>query len=106
MKRQHKYQSESEILKKIDAAHRKLKKLSMAAQAHLDMEELTRGADLKECREHKEEADALLGKIKRLRETRLPKLQNLLAEFRTIPLGEVGNVAGLNEQQVVLRSKA
>lgn len=105
-KRQKKWNSEAEILKAIDSAHRKLERMRKAAQLQLDCEELYRGCDATESRNAKEMADQLLGKIKRLQETRLPKLGQLLSEFRTIPLGEINGVEGLKENQVVLQNKA
>jgi len=104
-KRQHKFQSEAELLKAIDRAHRKIDKLLSLAQIEPDSEALARGCDTTACRLAREQADLLLGKIKRLRETRLVKLGNALAAIRTIPIGEDNGISGLNETQVVLESK-
>jgi hypothetical protein len=104
MKRQFKFKTEADVLKQIDAAHRKIKRLEMAAQTHLDLADLARGADLKESCEHDDEATLLLGKIDRLKNTRLKRLGSTLAALRTIPLGETAGVAGLNEAQVVLEN--
>jgi len=94
-----KYTTEASILKDIDKAHAKIKKLEAFAQTHLDMEELLRGSDVATptARKHQEEADMLLGKIKRLRETRLVRLGKTLAMFRTKPL--------VGDETVVLQYK-
>jgi hypothetical protein len=81
-----KYLTEESILKDIDLAHRKIQKLEKFAQTNLDLEELLRGSNVSDARKHQEEADGLLGRIKRLRETRLVRLGKTLAMFRTKPL--------------------
>jgi len=105
MKRQRKWKSREEIEKAIDASHRKIVKFKKAAQTALDAEELFKGCDAQSCRLAREEADKYLGRISRLERTRLPKLQRLLSDFLTIPLGEKNGVAGLNETAVVLINK-
>jgi len=110
MKRQRKWKSREEIEKAIDAAHRKIIRFKKVAQAALDAEELLlskEGAelDVAALRLARSEADKYLGRISRIETTRLPKLQRLLAEFLTIPLGEKAGVAGLSENQVVLQNK-
>jgi hypothetical protein len=105
MKRQKKWKSREEIEKAIDAAYRKIARFKKVAQTAIDAEELFRGCDLVSERKAKEEADKYLGKISRLERTRLPKLQRLLSDFLTIPLGEKNGVEGLSETAVVLINK-
>ena len=105
MKRQRRWKTEAEILKAIDAVYRKITRLSFQAQTHLDVELLLSGCDEVSSKRAAEEADVLLGKIKRLKETRLPKLQRLLAEMRTPTLGEKNGVEGLNAVECVLQNK-
>lgn len=102
-KRQHHWLSSAEIEKAIDRAYRKRDKLRVQAQTMLDMEELLKGCDEVASKNAACEADKLLGKISRLENTRLKKLQRLLAEFRTIPLGAANGVEGLKEESVVLQ---
>jgi len=95
-KRQRHWGSAAEIEKAIDASLRKRDKLRAQAQCALDAESLFEGCDEVSYRKAGEEADKLLGKIKRLENTRLKKLQNLLAAFNTQPLSEANGVEGLN----------
>ena len=92
-----KYLTEASIIKDIDKAHAKIKKLSMQAQTALDTEELLRGGNVSACRKAQEQADLLLGKIKRLKETRLVRLGKTLAMFKTKPL--------VGDDTVVLQTK-
>lgn len=104
-KRQKRWRTEAEILKAIDAVYRKIGRYSMFAQTQLDLESLAKDCDIVACKNHREKADQFLGKIKRLKETRLPKLQLLLAEMRTPALGEKNGVEGLNAVECVLQNK-
>lgn len=98
-KRQKKYRQRTEILKDIAAAERKHARLLSKAQAALDAEEFYKMTDnTVERTKHREEADKLLGKAKRLHETRMRKLGATLAAFDTKPL----QVDGLNVEQAVL----
>lgn len=105
MKRQKKYHTEDDVLKDITKCERKIVRLGRKAQDELNLEEMEKGCDLRLDREHGELADRLLGKIKRLRETRIVRLGRTLAEMRTIPLGATNGVAGLMETQTVLQGK-
>jgi len=81
------YTSRESILKDIDAAHRKTAKAKKVAQEHLDSDELLSGTDnASELRECRDAADKQFRKIKRLETVRLPKLDEKLAEFDTIPI--------------------
>jgi hypothetical protein len=79
------YTSREQIIKDIDGACEKVKKALKVAQEHLDQEELLTGATEKveELRRHREAADFQFRKIKRLKEVRLIKLKERLAEFDT-----------------------
>ena len=93
------YTSEAMVLADIDKVHKQIDKLKKKAQQELDSEELYKGTDnLSELRKHREEADRLLGKIDRLKNTRLKRLGKTLAEFRTLALP----VEGLDRSDVVL----
>jgi len=81
------YKSREQIIKDIDAAHRKIAKAKTVAQEHLDAEELLCGTDnAAELRECRNAADKQFRKIKRLEMVRLPKLGEKLAEWDTIQL--------------------
>ena len=78
------YTTREQILKDIDRAHAKVKKLEAQAQEQLDAESLLAGTDaVAEKRKHGEAADKLLRKIKYQKERRLPKLGAKLAEMDT-----------------------
>jgi hypothetical protein len=97
------YKSRDKIIRAIDVANKRREKLKVKAQEALDEEELLRGTDaVAEHRKAKELADKHLRAVKRLEDRRLPKLQRVLAEFDTIPLGEAANVEGLTETGVAL----
>lgn len=98
-KRQKKYLTEESILKDIDATHRKLKHTrdraaALQSEAELCAEKVTRDKLL-------DSAVRLWKKAERLENTRLPKLGDVLARFRTIPFP----VEGLYNPQVVLEAK-
>jgi hypothetical protein len=103
VKKQRHWKSAAEIEKAIDSSFRKRDKLRMCAQTHLDMEALFKDVDSVIANAAAEQADILLGKINRLENTRLKKLQRLLAEFKTVPLGAANGVEGLKEESVVLQ---
>lgn len=98
-KRQKIYRSREQILKDIDAAHRKIKRLEIRAQTEINAEKECLRQENNQYVGHRHEADRLLGKISRLRNTRLKKLGATLAEFDTTPL----QVEGLNVEQSVLQ---
>lgn len=93
------YTSAAEIEKDIARVHRKIKKLENKAQEELDSESLYRGVDVAECRKHEDAATELLGKIKRLKDTRLKRLGNTLSNFKTKPLG----LEGIGEDVILNR---
>lgn len=96
---QKKYTSREMILRDIAAAERKHKRLLAAAQIELDAEKFYEGTEnIVDKKNHRDEADRLLGKAKRLKETRLRKLGLSFAAFDTQPLP----VAGLDLEQTVL----
>ena len=81
------YTHRDQILKDIASAHKKIEKAKVLCQDHLDSEKLLEGTDsVVEMRTHREAADKLLRKIKRLQEVRLKKLGEKLAEMDTAPL--------------------
>jgi hypothetical protein len=72
------------LLKQIDRAHKKIKKLEASAQEWLDEEKLYEGTPmLVERRAAAEKADGFFKKIKYQKERRLKKLGEKLAEIRT-----------------------
>lgn len=84
------YKSRDQILKDINAAHRKIAKAKLVAQGFLDEEELLTGTmNLVDMRAAREAADKQFRKIKRLETVRLPKLGAKLAEMDTMPLENV-----------------
>lgn len=94
--------SREQILRKIDLANARIKKLKTLAQDALDSEQLFLGSDVNETRKFREEADKHFRAIKRLEKVRLAKLGRALAEFDTVPLGENQLVAGLDDSRVTL----
>lgn len=81
------YTSTLQIERDIDKAYAKISKAKKSAQEHLDAEALYIGSTkLDEIRFHREAADKLLRKIKRLETVRLPKLKEKLQEMNTIAL--------------------
>lgn len=99
MKRQKKYTSREMILKGIDAAHRKIKRLRKQA------DELTASALLYaemgnevKAKAAREDSEKLWEQSNRVENKRLKKLGATLAAFDTVPLG----IEGLNQEQVVL----
>jgi hypothetical protein len=107
MKRQKKYTSEEMILKDIDRAKKKQLALRIKSDALDSAAEFYRTLDTDESRvdykKNRNEAIFLFNKAARL-ETRLIKLGRVLSEFRTIPLGERLNVAGLTDNRAVLQN--
>lgn len=103
MKRQRKYTSREMIVRDIDAAHRKMKRLRAAAQDAAETAELaaTMGNDV-QCRNSRDESDRLWLKSNRIENTRLRKLGATLAMWDTAPLG----VEGLSAEQVTLQKIA
>jgi len=81
------YKTRDQILKDIDSANRKIAKAKVVAQEHLDAESFLIGTtDLTGLRQHREAADKQFRKIKRLKNVRLKKLGDKLAEMDTIPI--------------------
>lgn len=93
------YTSREMVLKDIDKAHRKIKRLKAQTQTILDAVEFLNVEDAVERKNLNESADELLAKISRIENTRLVKLGKTLAMFDTIPLG----AEGLNQQDVCLQ---
>lgn len=82
-----KYKDAQQIERDIDKAYKKIESAKKSAQDHLDTEALPIGTTaLDELRYHRECADKLLRKIKRLETVRLPKLKEKLQEMNTIAL--------------------
>lgn len=82
-----KYKDAKQIERDIDKAYKKIGVAKKDAQEHLDAEALFIGSTkLDEIRFHRESADKLLRKIKRLETVRLPKLKEKLQEMNTIAL--------------------
>lgn len=82
-----KYKDAKQIERDIDKAYKKIGVAKKDAQEHLDAEALYIGSTkLDEIRFHREAADRLLRKIKRLETVRLPKLKEKLQEMNTIAL--------------------
>lgn len=105
MKRQRRYTTEAMVLRDINAAHRKLKRVRDQAAAAQSEADLFAG-DLDEKQKIERDkcldrADKLWKKAERLENTRLPKLSGVLAAIRTEPLP----VEGLNVRQAVLEAK-
>lgn len=87
-------------MKDIEKAHKKILKFKREAQTCLDAEEMLAGSDnVNTLREVREQADDLLGKVRRLENTRLVKLGKTLAMFDTMPIP----VEGLNQPDVILQ---
>jgi len=99
MKRQKHYTSREQILKDIDKAHRKIKRLEAKAELELAAERHCRSQESNRYVGHRDEANRLLGMISRLRNTRLRKLGATLAGFDTKPL----QAPGLDVEQSVLQ---
>lgn len=82
-----KYTTSTQIEKDIDSAYKKIAKAKAVAQEHLDCESLLVGTTaLDELRQHREAADKMFRKIKRLETVRLPKLKEKLQEFNTLSM--------------------
>lgn len=93
------YQTREQILRDINAAHRKIKRLEKKAESELALEKTfkdsgTFGPGTK----HRDLANKFLGQIKRLKETRLVRLGKTLAMFDTEPM------PGVTDRSVVLQS--
>lgn len=103
MKKQKQYVSEEMILKDIKKAERRILKLGRKVTSTNAEIDLLRMADdpsnVAAIDNLKDEVYSLLGKISRLNETRLVKLKNTLAAFRT------GTLPGMEVNSVVLQSK-
>lgn len=81
------YKNRDQIIKDIDAAHRKIAAAKKIAQEFLDEEELLTGtANLTDLNKARDAADKQFRKIKRLQTVRLPKLGEKLAEMDTMEL--------------------
>lgn len=97
-----KYTSSAQIEKDINSAYKKIAKAKVVAQEHIDAESLLIGTTaLDELREHREAADKMFRKIKRLETVRLPKLKEKLQEFNTLALPGVlppNNEPGLSPE--------
>ena len=80
------------ILKDIDKAHRRIAKLLRSAEASDAQADLFRDSEeahqIESLRDH---AEKCRQRVKRLENTRLPKLQRVLAAFGTKPLGLPGH---------------
>lgn len=99
MKRQKKYTSREMVIKDIDAAHRKIKRLRKQADERLAESDLFEviGNQIA-AKAAREESDKLWEQSNRVENKRLKKLGATLAAFDTAPLG----IEGLNQEQVVL----
>lgn len=103
MKRQKHYTSEEMIIKDIDAAQRRVKRLLRQADANdatADLIALSEDpSNVETIRNERLLADMRRAMAKRLEETRLVKLENTLAAFRSELL------PGMTGKDVVLQSK-
>jgi hypothetical protein len=84
------YKNRDQILKDIDRAHAKIRRLEKDAQSWLDEERLYEGTPMvSELRNARENADKFLKAIKYQKERRLKYLGGKLAEMDTMPLDNV-----------------
>jgi predicted NAD-dependent protein-ADP-ribosyltransferase YbiA (DUF1768 family) len=97
-KRQKKYVDRKAIIKDIDAALRKHQRILNAASGEELTAMLLRESNNEEYKRHDEAKEKLLAKADRMKNTRLRKLQNLLAAFDTTPIG----LAGYEKPQATL----
>lgn len=103
MKRQKQYTSEEMILKDIKKAERSIARLSVKSDdivGEIEILKFSGDDDTKiEIEKRHDAIRVITGKISRLRDTRLVKLKNTLASFRTCEL------PGMDVKSVVLQSK-